>query len=458
MSVNKQQYICSNCYTKYSKWLGKCEICESWNTIEILENTHSSIPSKKKLSGKQLANPMVEFYSITADTKPLPRILTANQEFDRACGGGLVLGSTLLIGGEPGIGKSTLLMQVIFKMSERNYCIYVSGEESVDQVSGRAIRLGVQPNHNLKITSHNELNEILHSLLMGKTLPNLLIIDSIQTVYLNNIDGIMGSVSQIKACEHELISFCKKNSIILIIVGHVTREGNIAGPKTLEHMLDTVLYFEGDKSSDFRILRAVKNRFGASDEIGIFEMNDTGLSEVQNPSLVFFNADMGNTVGSSLFASIEGLRPIIVELQSLLLNNNYTPNKRYVVGTESNRLSMITAILEARCNIPFYNKDIYLNIIGGIKITDPAIDLAIASSLLSSFFDIILPNNPILLGELALSGQVRKVRNLDKRLQEAQRLGFSHAIVPFNNEKVSNSKLKINYINNIQDLVKLIKS
>lgn len=467
----KETYVCSNCHKTYTKWVGKCDECGDWNTVEVIKdhlaNSFVSNATKNKggknKTAKEVFNEMV-LHTISDEIDHIVRLHADNSEFDRVCGGGLVQGSALLIGGEPGIGKSTLLMQIVAQLAQQISCIYVSGEESVNQVSQRALRLGLEKQENFQLANNNSLREILNTLNYLEQKPQLLVIDSIQTIYLDMIDGIMGSVSQIKACAAELINFCKKYNIILLIVGHVTRDGNIAGPKTLEHMLDTVLYFEGEKKNNFRILRAIKNRFGATDEIGIFEMTELGLKAVDNPSLLFLDPSLEDNIGSALFASMEGIRCIIVEIQSLLLTSNFNPLKRAVVGTEVNRLSMISAVLEARNGIVFSNKDIYLNIIGGLKIIDPGMDLAIAASLISSFFDIPIKQKTLFLGELSLSGKIRPISYLPKRINEAHRLGLTQIVIPYDADLLKDETfnnyhdIEIIGMKNLDELIKYIKN
>ncbi len=452
-------FICSSCQAQYPKWVGKCDSCNSWNTIgEVAFSSALGGVTKKNTSLNK-----VVFANLSEETKLIPRYLSNISEFDRVCGGGLVPASAVLVGGDPGIGKSTLLMQVVANLSQSLRCVYISGEESVDQLKRRAVRLNVS-HDNLQIATHSVLSDILHSLEV-LNYPSILVIDSIQTMYLEHISGIPGSVSQVRACANELISFCKMHNITLIMIGHVTREGQIAGPKVLEHMVDSVLYFEGEKNNNFRILRSVKNRFGATDEIGIFEMNEKGLQPVDNPSILFLNDYLNNVSGTAVFAGIEGLRPILVEVQSLLVHSVFAAPKRAVVGADTNRLAMITAVLEARCGMLFNNKDIYLNIAGGLRINDPALDLAICASAVSSFLDIILPYKSVFFGEISLSGQVRTIAHVEKRLSESMRLGFEKAIIPKIHHKQKDlikkdifENIQVIEISNLVDLIKLIRN
>jgi DNA repair protein RadA/Sms len=469
MAKKHQQFVCNSCGNITPKWLGKCENCSAWNTIEEYFAPTSTFAgltahtSKKLQDSDVIDSPRKKLvFADMQDTSPtLARYNSGLNEFNRVCGGGIVPGSAVLIGGDPGVGKSTLLMQVVANLSKQYSCVYISGEESLEQIKSRAKRLNINHN-NLKIANETSLIDILSNLLTIKPL-EVLIIDSIQTMYLDSVGSIAGSINQVKACANELITFCKQNNIVLFLIGHVTREGQIAGPRLLEHMVDSVLYFEGEQNNNFRILRAVKNRFGATDEIGIFEMTEAGLNEVDNPSSLFLQDYLTSVSGSSVFAGLEGLRPILVEVQSLLVNSFYPSPKRACVGADLNRLSMIVAVLESKAGLILAPKDIYLNIIGGLKVNDPALDLAISASLVSAFLDIPTPQHSIFMGEISLSGHIRTVSNLNKRLMEAQRLGFKEAITPKispQQQKLLNKDLKdfkITQISNIKDLVKVIK-
>jgi DNA repair protein RadA/Sms len=459
MAKKHSVFICTNCQATFPKWSGQCDACESWNTIE--ESMSSSVTLFSKNPIIDLTPNKITFANLSEEIKVVPRYLSNIKEFDRVCGGGLVPGSAILVGGDPGIGKSTLLMQTVANLSKTQSCVYISGEESIDQLKRRALRLDVL-HENLQIATHASLIDILYSLEAIK--PQILIIDSIQTMYLESVTGIPGSVSQVRSCANELITFCKKRNITVIMIGHVTREGQIAGPKVLEHMVDSVLYFEGEKNHNFRILRAVKNRFGATDEIGIFEMSEKGLVEVENPSALFLHDYLTNINGTSVFAGIEGLRPILVEVQSLLVPTVFASPRRAVVGADANRLSMITAVLESRCGILFSNKDIYLNIAGGLKMVEPALDLAICASIISSFLEVVLPHKTVFFGEISLSGQIRSTSHTEKRLSEAMRLGFEKAIVPKIPKKQKNlmkqeifDTLEVIEISNIIDLIKFLR-
>lgn len=413
-------YVCQSCGSSYPKWAGKCEGCQSWNSL-VEETTAASFQKKIALKSQKIS-----FSSLQDVSEPLPRLLTGISEFDRVCGGGLVAGSVILIGGDPGIGKSTLMLQVAAAISTKTTCVYISGEESADQVRLRAKRLHVaQTPVGLATTTH--MGDILKSL---HGTAQVAVIDSIQTMFVEALDAAPGSVSQVRASAHELIRFAKKYDITILIVGHVTKEGTIAGPRVLEHMVDTVLYFEGERGHHFRILRSVKNRFGPTDEIGVFEMTDKGLGEVSNPSALFLPDRVEDMTGSCVFAGIEGTRPLLVEIQSLVVSSSLGTPRRAVVGWDSGRLSMILAVLEAQCGFLCGNRDVFLNVAGGLRISEPAADLAVASSLLSSLAHTPLPRDAVFFGEIGLSGEIRPISQQEARLKEACKLGFKTAFLP----------------------------
>ena len=429
------EYVCNQCGSVYPKWQGKCDSCGEWNTIEeekLQGGGFSILPNKKK-------GEMIEFVPLSGNAQTYDRLKTNIKEIDRVTGGGLVPGSAILVGGDPGIGKSTLLLQVCAGVANLNNsyeCFYISGEEAIDQVRIRAQRLGLA-NSPVKLASTTEVKDIVATI--EKANPTVVIIDSIQTMYLENVESTPGSVSQVRACAYELIKLAKRKGFVLFLVGHVTKQGAIAGPRILEHMVDTVLYFEGERGHHFRILRAVKNRYGATDEIGVFEMQDKGLVEVENPSALFLAERQGNVSGSCVFAGIEGSRPVLVEIQALVSQSGYSSPKRAVVGWDSNRLAMVLAVLEARCGMNFSSQDVYLNIAGGLKISEPAADLAVAMAVISSLTNKPLPADMVVFGEIGLSGEIRAVTQPSLRLKEASKLGFSNAIVPtsFGKEKKS---------------------
>ena len=427
------QYVCQSCGATYAKWQGRCDACGEWNTIveEKIEQSGFSVLSAQKKGS------LIDFVSLSGGTETYARLKTGIKEIDRVSGGGLVPGSAILVGGDPGIGKSTLLLQIaagLSKTKEAAECFYISGEEAIDQVRIRAERLKVADT-SVKLASTTEVKDIIATI--EKEKPTVVIIDSIQTMYLEDVESTPGSVSQVRACAYELIKLAKKKGFVLFLVGHVTKQGAIAGPRILEHMVDTVLYFEGERGHQFRILRAVKNRYGATDEIGVFEMQDAGLVEVENPSALFLAERQGNVSGSCVFAGIEGSRPVLVEIQALVSQSGYSAPKRAVVGWDSNRLAMILAVLEARCGYNFSGQDVYLNIAGGLKISEPAADLAVAMAVISSLTNKPLPSDMVIFGEIGLSGEIRAVSQPVLRLKEAAKLGFTSAIVPtsFKKEK-----------------------
>ncbi|MBR6412197.1 MAG: DNA repair protein RadA [Alphaproteobacteria bacterium] len=431
MTKRTTQYVCQNCGATFAKWTGKCESCGKWNTLveeDLPEKTHSQITAGK--GGKKF-----DFVDLRGAPEIIFRLKSQIGELDRVCGGGLVPGSVILVGGDPGIGKSTLLLQAVAHLSETvnkagspTKCVYISGEESVDQVRLRALRLGFS-SANVALASATNVRDIVATLESGPA-PDVVIIDSIQTMYSDTLDSAPGTVGQVRASGNELIRLAKRLNFTLFLVGHVTKEGTLAGPRVLEHMVDTVLYFEGDRGHHFRILRSVKNRFGATDEIGVFEMTESGLQEVKNPSALFLADRRGNIAGSCVFAGVEGSRPLLVEIQALVAPMSGQSPRRAVVGWDAGRLAMILAVLEARCGIIFGAKDIYLNIAGGLKLTEPACDMAVAMALVSALTQKPVPADMVVFGEVGLSGEVRAVPQSDLRLKEAEKLGFKKALIP----------------------------
>jgi len=440
MTKKKSAFSCQSCGAIHFKWAGKCPDCNAWNSmVEEFEDGGGShftrILDDKK--SKNSDSKKIELVQLTGKTQDFPRIKTTTNELDRVLGGGLVQGSVVLIGGDPGIGKSTLLLQTAESLaSGKNQVIYISGEESIDQIRLRAQRMGVKQD-SIQLAATTNVAEIINSI-NAKNLPTIVIIDSIQTMFIDELSSAPGTVSQVRAAAGELTIFAKKNNITLLIVSHVTKDGQIAGPKVLEHMVDTVLYFEGEKDLHFRILRAIKNRFGAANEIGVFEMNDVGLSEVSNPSELFLTSYDRETSGSIVFAGVEGTRPILVEIQALVSPSFIPTPRRAVVGWDSNRLAMIIAVLNSRFGQNLFDKEVYLNIVGGLKIEETAADLAVACALISAARDIALPSSTIAIGEIGLSGEVRMVSNLEGRLKEAAKLGFKNCLIPKANEKNKN--------------------
>jgi DNA repair protein RadA/Sms len=434
MAKSGTQYVCQECGTVHQKWAGQCSACGAWNSL-VEETVQKASPFAK--GAKTPASRTLEFVPLTGKEDPLPRRLSRMSEFDRVCGGGLVPGCAMLIGGDPGIGKSTILLQVVAQLSENYRCAYISGEESIDQIRLRAARLGLEKAP-VELTSATNVNDIVGMMKSPGTKPyQIVVIDSIQTMYLDQLDSAPGTVAQVRACAAELIRAAKEQNICLFLVGHVTKEGMIAGPRVLEHMVDTVLYFEGERGHAFRILRAVKNRFGPTDEIGVFEMTDKGLSQVTNPSALFLSERSAPVPGSVVFAGIEGTRPVLVEIQALVAPTSYGTPRRAVIGWDTNRLAMIVAVLEARCGVSLGGRDIYLNVAGGLRITEPAADLAVAIALLSAAYNVPFSGETVVFGELALSGEIRPVAQSELRSKEALKLGFSKIVSPVARKKKS---------------------
>ncbi len=478
MANKKTAYSCQSCGAVHFKWSGKCVDCGSWNSLveEFAEggNSHFTRLEDDKTSKNSSSknSRKADLVSLNGEAKDFARIKTNLNELDRVLGGGLVSGSVVLIGGDPGIGKSTLLLQTADNLAKlKNSVIYISGEESVDQVRLRAKRLGCHTD-NIQLASNTNISEIINAIKEDSAnrgdknkIPTIVIIDSIQTMFVEELSSAPGTVSQVRACAGELTIFAKKNNITLLIVSHVTKDGQIAGPKVLEHMVDTVLYFEGEKDLQFRILRSIKNRFGGANEIGVFEMNEIGLSEVLNPSELFLTSYDRDTSGTAVFAGIEGSRAILAEVQALVAPSFIPTPRRAVVGWDLNRLAMVIAVLNSRFGLNLFDKEVYLNIVGGLKIVETSADLAVACALISSARDIALPSSTIAVGEIGLSGEIRMVGNLEGRLKEAHKLGFKNCIIPKANEKNKNfaslrksiPDLNIHFISHIRDLAKFFR-
>ncbi|MBI1954225.1 MAG: DNA repair protein RadA [Proteobacteria bacterium] len=426
----KSVFICQSCGASYPKWNGRCEACMSWNTLT--EETASYSKSDKINA--------IEFVSLKGESCALNRLQTHLQEFDRVCGGGLVPGSVLLIGGDPGIGKSTLLLQVVSEMAHTYPCAYISGEESIDQVRLRAKRLGFQDS-SLYLAASTQAQEILKSLESISGL-KLVVIDSIQTMSSFFVDSVPGTVTQVRLCTQEFIDFAKKRGVIVILIGHVTKDGTLAGPRVLEHMVDTVLYFENPQDHYYRLLRSTKNRFGPTDELGVFEMTEKGLQEVLNPSTLFLPHHQDPISGSAVFCGVEGTRPLLCEVQALIAPSFLAAPRRTIVGYDLGRLNMILAVLETRCRLPFSSKDVYLNVAGGLKLTETSADLAVAAALISSLTQTPLASDSVFFGEIGLAGEVRPSFYKDLRLKEAQKMGFTKAICAEDNRSSSNGSIK----------------
>lgn len=432
MAKIKSKFICQECGYESPKWMGKCPGCNSWNSLteeitEIKGNRRGAFAHSIHLNGKE-RSPM-PITSVNAEQEP--RIETDFLEFNRVLGGGIVKGSLVLIGGDPGIGKSTILLQVSGNLAVKQYkVLYVSGEESVKQTKLRAERLGIAANQ-LYVYSETNLQDIDYTI--SEMNPDFVVVDSIQTVYHPDITSAPGSVSQVRECTSEFMRIAKSKGIPIFIVGHVTKEGAIAGPRLLEHMVDTVLYFEGERHHTFRILRAVKNRFGSTNEIGIFEMKETGLEEVKNPSEIFLEERSKGASGSTVVAAMEGTRPVLVEIQALISPTSFGNPRRMATGIDHNRVSLLMAVLEKRVGMLLQNQDAYLKVAGGVKLDEPAIDLAIAVSIASSFRDQPTKPTDCFIGEVGLTGEIRRVSRIDQRVQEAAKLGFNRVFIPKNN-------------------------
>ncbi|MBZ0129991.1 MAG: DNA repair protein RadA [Rhodobacteraceae bacterium] len=423
--MSRSTFTCNECGAAHKKWAGRCEACGAWNSI-VEEAALSTGPSKKTLGAAK--GRRVDLTSLSAKDTPLARAVSGMDEFDRVLGGGLVPASAILVGGDPGIGKSTLLLQAAASFARKGLkSIYVSGEEAAAQIRMRADRLGLS-DAPVMLAAETNLRDILTTLDAER--PDFVIIDSIQTMWADNVDSAPGSVSQVRSAAHELTAFAKRRGVSVVLVGHVTKDGQIAGPRVIEHMVDTVLYFEGERGHQFRILRAVKNRFGPADEIGVFEMTGGGLAEVSNPSALFLSERGQTASGSVVFAGIEGTRPVLVEIQALVAQSPLATPRRTVVGWDSGRLAMVLAVLEARCGLSFAGMDVYLNIAGGMRISEPAADLAVAAALISARQDHALPADTVVFGEISLSGALRPIAQAEARLKEAAKLGFATALAP----------------------------
>ena len=421
MAARAPNFVCQNCGAAATRWAGRCEACGEWNTL-----VQESATAQARLLRK---GRLFAIEPLKGETQEAPRLASGVGEFDRVTGGGLVRGSVLLLGGDPGIGKSTLLIEVAAAFARsRQRAVYISGEEAVAQVRLRAERLGLAE-AKVEIAAETSIEDIVATLSQG-TAPNLLVIDSIQTMWTQAVDAAPGTVTQVRGAAGELIRFAKRTGAAVVLVGHVTKDGQIAGPRVVEHMVDAVLSFQGEGAQQFRILRAIKNRFGPTDEIGVFEMTGAGLREVANPSELFLSERELGSPGTAVFAGIEGTRPLLVEIQALVAPTTLGTPRRAVVGWDPNRLSMVLAVLEAHCGVRLSGHDVYLNVAGGLRIQEPAADVAAAAALVSSLARAPLPADAVYVGEVSLSGAVRPVPQTAARLKEAQKLGFARAIVP----------------------------
>ena len=453
----KTIYICEKCEYKSPKWLGKCPSCGGWNTFieDVIEVSPQSSTPKRTSSFGDLSSEAVAY----GDLK-LPefiRLKTGTDELDRVLGGGLVNGSVVLLSGEPGIGKSTLLLQISDSLGKSQKVLYVSGEESYGQLKLRAQRLGIS-GRNLFVLTETNIDNILSQI--SKVSPDVVIVDSVQTMFTEKVSSAPGSINQVKECALAFIEKAKSNGISVILVGHVNKEGGIAGPKLLEHMVDAVLYFEGERQQTYRIIRAIKNRYGSTNEIGVFQMTDAGLEQVENPSEMLLSDRPKNMSGNCAVCTIEGTRPIIAEIQALVTKSVLPTPRRTASGIDYNKMCLIVAVLEKRLGLRFSSCDTFLNVIGGLRLDEPAVDMAVALAMMSSITDKVIPDDLIAIGEIGLAGECRGVSNLELRLKEAARLGFTKAVIPY--KSFENKKFDCNIelipINGIFEAIKLLKS
>ncbi len=437
MSKDKTVFVCSECGYESPKWMGKCPACNTWNSFyeEKLVKSAGTKYEKKKEVTPVILNDL--------QGKDVIRSKTGFGELDRVLGGGIVKGSLILLGGEPGIGKSTLILQICDKINGEGQVLYVSGEESAEQIKIRADRLGIN-NKDILFLGETDISLVQEAIL--KTNPKLVIIDSIQTMYSDEITSAPGSVSQVREITSKIMRICKENEITTIIIGHVTKDGNIAGPRVLEHMVDTVLYLEGERYFSYRILRGVKNRFGSTNEIGMFEMQDKGMTEITNPSSILISEREDNPAGSIIVATMEGTRPLLIEIQSLTSTSVFGMPRRTANGMDYNRLTMLIAVLEKKAGLLLGNQDVYINIVGGIRLNEPAIDLGVVLAAASSYKNIEIPKGVVAIGEVGLTGEVRSVNLIEKRIKEAEKLGFKCCIIPESNKKLLKDKYKLDII------------
>ena len=451
MAKSKTIFVCSECGNESSKWLGKCPACNSWNTFYEQKVVETKAGSHKDLAKSENKPQKLNSY----EAKETLRTSTGFGELDRVLGGGLVKGSLVLLGGEPGIGKSTLILQICDKVKGDGKVLYVSGEESAEQIKMRADRLGIN-NDDILFLGETDIDVVNQAII--EINPKLVIIDSIQTMYSEEISAAAGSVSQVREITSQVMRVCKSRAITTIIIGHVTKEGNIAGPRVLEHMVDTVLYLEGERYFSYRVLRGVKNRFGSTNEIGMFEMNEEGMCEITNPSDILISEREDNPAGSCIVSSIEGTRAILIELQALTTQSIFGFPKRTANGTDYNRLALLIAVLEKRAGVMLGSQDIYLNLVGGIRVNEPSIDLGMMMAVVSSYKNISIPKDMVIVGEVGLTGEVRRINLIEKRLKEAEKLGFKSCIIPESNKKdlKETYKLDIIGVSNINEAMKKI--
>ncbi len=455
MAKLKSTYFCTNCGNESPKWMGKCPSCGEWGTfVEELVRKNGASKQEDTRSFEGVKSPPQMLKEIRADEEP--RIDMQDEELNRVLGGGLVPASLVLIGGEPGIGKSTLVLQTILKLQDIK-TLYVSGEESARQLKLRADRLG-QQNDNALIVCETNLDEIFKHI--KNTSPQLVIIDSIQTVYSDAMESSPGSISQVRECAASILKFAKQSGTPVILIGHITKDGSLAGPKILEHIVDAVIQFEGDQHYMYRILRSIKNRFGSTAELGIYEMNQSGLREVNNPSELLLTQNHDGLSGVSIAAAIEGIRPFLIETQSLVSTAAYGTPQRSATGFDIRRMNMLLAVLEKRAGFKLAQKDVFLNIAGGLRVSDPGLDLSVISAILSSSLDMAIDRDTCLCGEVGLSGEIRPVNRIEQRIQEAEKLGFSRILIPSNNLKGFTKKMKIEIqqVRKVSDAFRLLFS
>lgn len=451
MAKSKTIFVCSECGNESSKWLGKCPACNSWNTFYEQKVVETKSSGRNASNAEKINNKPQTLNSYQA--KETIRTSTGFNELDRVLGGGLVKGSLVLLGGEPGIGKSTLILQICDKIQGEGKVLYVSGEESAEQIKMRADRLGIN-NDDILFLGETDIDIVNQAIIDIN--PKLVIIDSIQTMYSEEITAAAGSVSQVREITSQVMRVCKSRAITTIIIGHVTKEGNIAGPRVLEHMVDCVLYLEGERYFTYRILRGVKNRFGSTNEIGMFEMREEGMCEITNPSDILISEREDNPAGSCIVSCMEGTRPILVELQALTSQTIYGYPKRTANGIDYNRLSLLIAVLEKRVGLQLGSQDVYLNVVGGLRINEPSIDLGIVLVTASSFKNVPIPKDMVIMGEVGLTGEIRRINNIEKRLKEAEKLGFKTCIIPESNKRDLKDKFKLDIIcvRNINEAMK----
>lgn len=449
----KTKFVCNNCGYESLKWLGKCPSCSSWSTFE----EQAEAPAGKF---ETKANP-ITVRSVPRKLSEIgeaegERIVTGSAELDRVLGGGVVRGSMVLVGGDPGIGKSTLLLQICQNLGNEHSILYVSGEESAQQIKMRASRLGVKA-ENLRLLAETNLDNVIYH--ANEIKPGVMIVDSIQTMYRDEVSSAPGSVAQVREATHFLMRLAKENNIAIFIVGHVTKEGSIAGPRVLEHMVDCVLYFEGERQQSYRILRTVKNRFGSTNEIGVFEMKDTGLKEVPNPSAMMLSGRPEDASGSAIVCTLEGSRPMLAEIQALSAPTSFAIARRMATGVDYNRATMLVAILEKKLGYSMQSQDVYINVVGGLRLTETASDLAVITAVASNFKNFVIDGKTLILGEVGLTGEIRSVSFAQKRIGEAKKLGFERCIVPKDNaeEAMEVKGIEIIPVHTVAETIKVIK-